>query len=58
MQHIPDSNLDDIERSRVEMEAFRKERKVAREKDERAIIAVKCLKCEQMLTNLREHPCL
>ena len=59
MQHIPHHNLDEIERGRREMEAFRKERNVARaEEDEMVITAVKCPSCGAMISDLRGHPCL
>jgi hypothetical protein len=58
MQSIPDGNLGEIERSKAEMEAFRKRRKSARKKEERVITAVKCPKCEQMIANVKEHACL
>jgi hypothetical protein len=47
MLRIPFYSVEDLERSRREMDAFRKERKLAR--DEMVIVAVKCQTCGQML---------
>ncbi len=110
MQHIPHHSLDEVERGRQEMQAFRRERsypdivltgedihncycrmepdesrpwgslnlvaqrryealavELNRELDarqawfegeDRAISAIKCPSCGEMLTNLKGHPCL